>query len=119
VCDPLPQAASNALRKLARQAKSLDRDTELRSLVAATYGIAQTAPGFLAWIDGFRNWDVNRRRGFDYPLLPPEAATDPSKDAVSINPEVVLRDQFARDSPAVRGFFDALAELLTGDGRKQ
>jgi len=32
---------------------------------------------------------------------------------------MVLRDQFAQDSPAVRAFFDALVELLTGSGRKQ
>jgi len=31
----------------------------------------------------------------------------------------VLRDQFAQDSPAVLAFFDALAELMTGDRRKQ
>ena len=31
---------------------------------------------------------------------------------------IVLRDQFAQDSPAVRAFFEALVELLTGGGRK-
>jgi hypothetical protein len=94
-------------------------DTELAALIAATYGVPQTAPGLLAWIDGACDWELNRRRGFDYPLLPPEAAIDPSEDEVSINAALVLRDQFARDSPAVREFFDALVELLTGGGRKQ
>ena len=55
----------------------------------------------------------------DYPLQPPEAAIDPSEDEVSINAAVVLRDQFAQDSPAVRAFFDALVEILTGAWRRQ
>jgi hypothetical protein len=48
-----------------------------------------------------------------------EAAIDPSEDEVSINSAIVLRDQFAKDSPAVLAFFDALVEVLTGAGRKQ
>ena len=62
---------------------------------------------------------MNRRRGFDYPLLPPESAIDPSEDEVSINAAIVMRALFAQDSPAVLAFFDALVGLLTGDGRKQ
>jgi len=38
---------------------------------------------------------------------------------VSINAAIVLSDEFAHDSPAVRALFDALVELLTGSGRKQ
>ena len=41
------------------------------------------------------------------------------EEAVSISATIVLRDQFARNSPPVRAFFDALVELLTGNGRKQ
>ena len=93
-------------------------DTELAALIAATYGVPQTAPGLLAWIDGACEWELNRRRDFDYPLLPPEAANDPSEDELSINAAIVLRDQFAQDSPSVRAFFEALAELLTGKVRK-
>jgi len=89
-------------------------DAELHALIAATYGVPQTAPGLLAWIDGACDWELNRRRGFDYPLLPPEAAIDPSEDEVSVNAAMVLRDQFAQDSRAVRTMFDALVELLTG-----
>ena len=94
-------------------------DTELAALIAATYGVPQTAPGLLAWIDGACDLEQHRRRGFDYPLLPPEAAIDPSEDEVSINAAIVLSDEFAHDSPAVRALFDALVELLTGAGRKQ
>ena len=94
-------------------------DTELAALIAATYGVPQTAPGLLAWIDGACDWEVNRRRDFDYPLLPPETAIDPSEDEVSIAAAMVLRDQFAQASPAVLAFFDALVEILTGGARKQ
>ena len=94
-------------------------NVELRALIAATYGVPQTAPGLLAWIDGACDWEQPRRRGFHYPLLPPEAAIDPSEDEVSINAAIVLRDQFMQDSPAVLAFFDVLVELLTGEGRKQ
>ena len=94
-------------------------DTELAALIAATYGVPQTAPGLLAWIEHACDWEEHRRRDFDYTLQPPEAGIDPSEDEVSINAAIVLRGQFANDSPAVRAFFDALVGLLTGSGRKQ
>ena len=70
------------------------------------------------------DWRGGKRRGsagggaIFQPLQPPEAAIDPSEDAVSISAAMVLREQFAQDSPAVLAFFDALVELLTGSGRK-
>ena len=76
-------------------------DTELAALIAATYGVPQIAPGLLAWIDGACDWEVNRGGGFDYQLLPPEAAIDPSEDEVSINAAIAMRVTFAHDSPAV------------------
>jgi hypothetical protein len=85
----------------------------------ATYGVAPTAPGLLAWIDGACDWELNRRRGFDYEPQPPEAAIDPSEDQVSINAAIFMRATFRQDSPAVLAFFDALVKLLTGGGRKQ
>jgi hypothetical protein len=41
------------------------------------------------------------------------------KDAVSINAAIAMRATFAKDSPAVLAFCDALVEILTGGGRKQ
>jgi len=60
-----------------------------------------------------------RRRRFDYLVLPPEPAIGPSDAEGSINVAIVLRDQFAQDSTAVRTFFDARVGLLTGSGRKR
>jgi len=52
-------------------------------------------------------------------VLPPEPAIGPSDAEGSINVAIVLRDQFAQDSTAVRTFFDARVGLLTGSGRKR
>jgi hypothetical protein len=71
------------------------------------------------WIEGAGDWELNRRAGHGYELLPPEAAIDPSEDAVSIDAAMAVRVTFAQDSPAVLGLFDAMVELLTGSGRKQ
>ena len=93
-------------------------DAELHALVAASNAAPPIAYGLLVWIEGACDWELDRRAGHDYELLPPEAAIDPSEDSVSISGAIVLRDQFAKDSPAVRAFFDALVDLLTGSGRK-
>jgi len=59
----------------------------------------------------------------DYPLQPPEAATPPEEDAVSIDAAMAMRATFVRDDRAeasnVLALFDALVELLTGGERKQ
>ena len=76
-------------------------------LIAATYGVPQTAPGLLAWIDGACDWEQHRRRGFDYRLQPPKAAIDPSEDEVSINAAIVMRVTFAEDSRTVASFLNS------------
>jgi hypothetical protein len=93
-------------------------DAELERLIAATYGVPQTAPGLLAWIDGACDWELNRRRGVDYPLQPPEAAIPPEEDSVSIDAAMAMRLAFPKDDRAearrVLALFDVLVELLTG-----
>jgi hypothetical protein len=93
-------------------------DTELRALIDATSGVTQTAPGLLAWIDSACEWELNRRRGHDYELQPPEAAIPPAEDAVGIDVAMTLRSTFAQDSVAARALFGALVDLLTGGERK-
>ena len=94
-------------------------DVELHALIAATNGVSPVAYGLLVWIEGASDWELNRRAGHDYDLLPPEAAIDPSEDEVSINAALAMRAAFAPDSPAVLALFDALVAVLSGDGRKQ
>jgi len=61
-------------------------DDELARLIAAAYAMPETAPGLLAWIDGACEWELNRRRDFDYPLRPPDAAIPAEEDAVRLTP---------------------------------
>ena len=67
-------------------------DGELDALIAATYDVPQTALGLFAWIDGAREWELNRRDAFDSRLPPPKSATDPSEDAFSTDAAIVMRD---------------------------
>ena len=68
------------------------------------------APGLLAWIDGACEWELNRRRGFDYPLLLPKAAIPPEEDAISIDVALAMQATLAQGSLAVaRALLCALA----------
>jgi hypothetical protein len=53
-------------------------------------------------------------------LLPPEAAIDPSEDAVSIEATYAMRASFAAGgfATAALKFFDALVEMPTGVGER-
>ena len=95
-------------------------NAELHGLIVASNEAPPIAYGLLIWIEGACDWEINRRAGLDYDLLPPEAAIDPSEDAASIEATYSLRAAFpAGDmAPAALKFFDALVELLTGDGQK-
>ena len=70
-------------------------DVELHALIVATNDVPQIAPGLLAWIEGACDWEINRRVGRHYDLLPPEAAIDPTEDAVSIEATYAMRASFA------------------------
>jgi len=90
-------------------------------VIDATYGAPQIAPGLLAWLDAACEWELNRRDGNEYELLPPEAAIPPEEDAVSIDAAHALRSAFAAGerSPTVLAVFGELSKLLSGEGRRQ
>lgn len=94
---------------------------ELAALIEAANHAPQIAPGLLAWIEGDCDWELNRRQGFVYPLLPPEAAIPLEEDAVSIDAANTIRARFAQDeqaeSRAIVELFDAIVGLLTGGER--
>jgi len=52
----------------------------------------------LAWIEGAAEWELNRRSGLDYTLLPREAAIPSGEDSVSIDAAVIIKAQFAQDA---------------------
>jgi hypothetical protein len=93
------------------------------SLWDVSNGVPPVAYGLLVWTEYACDWELNRRRGFDYPLQPPGVAVDPSEDVVSIDAATATRLAFLKDDRAeaqgVLAQFDALVELLTGGGRKQ
>lgn len=95
-------------------------DIELQALTVASNEAPPIAYGLLVWIEGACDWEINRRVGRDYEFLPPEAAIDPSEDAVAIEATYAMRASFAGSdmAPAVLKFFDALIALLTGTGQK-
>jgi hypothetical protein len=88
------------------------------ALIETVNSVPQVAPGLLAWLEGAADWEQNRRRGLDFPLLPPEAAIPPEEDAISITTAAMLRAMFAQDDrPETRGvmaLLDAVVILLTG-----
>ena len=90
-------------------------NAELHALKVASKEAPQVAPGLLAWMEGACDWELNRRHGFRYALQPPEAAIDPSEDAVSIDAAYAMRSSFAagdQDNGALT-LLDAVVELLT------
>lgn len=76
-------------------------DAELHALIAVTNGVPPVAYGLLVWIEGASAWELNRRAGHDYDLLPQGAAIVPPEDAVSIDAVLAMRATFAQDSSAV------------------
>ena len=56
-------------------------DGHLHAMIATVDGVPQIAPGLLAWIVGACDWEQNRRRGHDFPLLPPDAAIPAEENA--------------------------------------
>jgi hypothetical protein len=109
---------NSELRRISTALAALN-DAELHALIDASRGAPPVAYGLLAWIDGTCEWELNRRAGHEYELLPPEAAIDPSEDAVSVDAAIAMRATFAQDSSAVRAMFKALVALLTGGGQKK
>ena len=105
-------AVSDALAELT--------DIELHALIIAANEAPPIAYGLLVWIEGACDWELSRRAGQYYELLPPEAAIDPSEDAVSIEATYAMRASFDASgfAPAALKFLDALVELLTGAGER-
>jgi len=91
-------------------------DAELHALIAASNGAPPIAYGLRVWIEGACDWELHRRAGHDYELLPLEAEIDPSEDAVSIDATHAMRASFAASdlAPAALKFLDALLVLLIG-----
>ena len=93
-------------------------DDELEVLFATSWLRPATCMALLAWIEHAADWEVNRRKGFDFHLEPPDEAIDPSEDQVAIGAAIVLHDEYAGDS-AIARFFAAAVDVLIERGRSQ
>jgi hypothetical protein len=93
-------------------------DGELAAMITTVNKGPQLAPGLLAWIEHACDWEQNRRRALDFPLLPPNAAISPDEDAASVGTALLLRSALFADGQALVALLDAIVELLTGGAGK-
>ncbi len=93
-------------------------DDELEVLFATSWLRPAPSISLLAWIEHAADWEVNRRKGFDFHLEPPDEAIDPSEDFVAINAAIALHDEYAGDS-AIARFFAAAVDILIERGQRQ
>ena len=95
------------------------RDAELRTLIELTGGNRLTTPWLLAWIEDACDWELNRRRGWDYPLLAPHRPASPEEAIVGVKDLAAIRGRLAfdlceRPEPVI-SLFTALFELLSDE----
>ncbi len=88
---------------------------ELEVLFATSWLRPAPCMALLAWIEHATDWEVNRRKGFDFHLEPPDEAIDPSEDHAAISAAIALHDEYAGDS-AIALFFAAAVDILIGRG---
>ena len=93
-------------------------DDELEVLFATSWLRPAPCMALLAWIEHAADWEVNRRKGFDFHLEPPDEAIDLSEDQVAISAAIVLHDEYAGDS-AIARFFAAVVDILIERGQRQ
>ena len=98
-------------------------DDHLHALIESANGVPQIAPGLPAWIEHVVDWEINRRRGVDFPLLPPDAAIPPEERTISLDAAVMLRDRFAQEdrveARGVAALADAVVLLMSGSGQSR
>src|SRR5258706_8012519 len=83
--------------------------SELNALIDATKSAPLQAPsGLLAWLAAACDCELNRRKGRDYDLQPPEAAIPLEEDAASVNRAMAIRHMFGPGAHGVHGLFDVL-----------
>lgn len=89
-------------------------DRELYALLVASNGVPKAAYALLVWIERASGWELNRRAGRHYDLLPPEGAIDPSEEAANIDAAHSLRAMFAASgsAPAVLRLFDVMVAVF-------
>ena len=91
---------------------------ELEILFATPLIGGAASTGLLAWIEHAADWELSRRKGFDFHLTSPDEAIDPTEDAVAITSAIALQQEFVKE-PAIAQFFAATVDVLIGRGQRQ
>jgi hypothetical protein len=101
-----------------------DSTTEIRAALArlaiddveVLFAVSQlqpaSSPALLAWIEHAADWELQRRKGFDFRLAPVDEAIDASENAVATAAAVALHDEFAGNSALARFFASTVDALV-------
>ena len=90
---------------------------ELEVLLATPQLCPPPSTGLLAWVEHAADWELNRRKRFDFRLAAPEEAIDPTEDTAAIGAATALQEGFANE-PDIARFFAAIADILIGRGQR-
>ena len=102
----MPDSTTDIRAALAKLA--LD-DVEV--LFAISHLQPAASPALLAWIEHAADWELQRRKGFDFRLAPVDEAIDASENAVATAAAIALHDEFAGNSALAR-FFASTVDVL-------
>ena len=89
---------------------------EVEVLLAISQLRPARSPALLAWIEHAADWELQRRKGFDFRLASPDEAVDPSENPAAVDAAITLHDEFPGDSALAR-FLAATVDILIGRGQ--
>jgi hypothetical protein len=91
---------------------------DLAAIAAASYAEGAPSPGLMAWLEHLADWERHRRIAVELPLMPPEAAIDPSEADEAVATAIVLRDTFV-GAPDIHALLAAVVDALAGTETRQ
>ncbi len=77
-----------------------------------------TSPALVSWVEHAADWEMNRRKGFNFRLEAPDEAIDPCEDPVAIKAAIELHHEFAGET-AIARFFASAIDVLIGRGQRR
>ena len=93
-------------------------ETDLYSLIKATYLGPRLPRSIFDWIEAACDWELDRRIGLEYPLVSPGSMIGAQEACTCVQAAESLRLRYGAHSLAMYRLFDAIFDLLTGDRPK-
>ena len=93
-------------------------ETDLYSLIKATYLGPRVPRSLFDWIEAACDWELDRRIGLEYPLVSPDSMIGAQEACACVQAAESLRLRYGAHSLATYRLFDAIFDLLAGDRRK-